>query len=361
MINPHRLENVISKMNEMKMDYMIISDPSSIHYLCGINIHPGERMYAFMIDARNNHHVLFLNKLFYVLEEVGIEKVWYSDVEDSVQKIADRISKDCMIGIDKHWSSHFLLSLQEKCTTCHFVNGSRCIDEVRMVKEEEEIRLMKKASLINDEAIKRLVGTIKSEDTELSLSGRLLSIYKELGATDHSFSPIVAFGKNGADPHHGNDHTLLQAGDSIIIDMGCRYEDYCSDMTRTIFYKGVSDKQKEVYEIVKEANLKAQAMIQPGVRLCDIDKVARDHISSHGYGEYFTHRLGHFIGRDVHEYGDVSSQFDLKVEEGMIFSIEPGIYLPNEFGVRIEDLVVVTKEGCQSLNHYTKELTIIEE
>ena len=130
-------------------------------------------------------------------------------------------------------------------------------------------------------------------------------------------------------------------------------------MTRTFFYEGILEEEIKVYEIVKKANEAAEAMIKPGVKLSDIDKCARKVISDEGYGKYFTHRLGHFIGKDVHEYGDVSVNFDLEVQEGMVFSIEPGVYLPGKFGVRIEDLVLVTKDGCKVLNSYTKDLIVI--
>lgn len=360
MINLQRVEAVTSKMKEMKMDYLLISDPSSIDYLCEVKNHPGERFYALMIDAKEGKHTLFLNKLFFVLEDVGIEKVWFSDTDDCMELVSNHINANCVVGIDKHMAAKWLITLQEKRNDLKYMNGSFAVDFVRMIKTSDEIELMKKASLINDAAIEKLIATIQEDDTELSLSSRLLSIYHELGASGHSFPPIVAFGKNGANPHHGNDNTVISKGDSIIIDMGCKYQGYCSDMTRTYFYNEVSKKQDEIYHLVLKANLSAQAMIKPGVRLCDIDKTARDVISEAGYGEYFTHRLGHFIGRDVHEYGDVSSGFDLCVEEGMIFSIEPGIYLPGEFGVRIEDLVVVTKDGCESLNHYSKELKVVK-
>ena len=141
--------------------------------------------------------------------------------------------------------------------------------------------------------------------------------------------------------------------------MGCKYNGYCSDMTRTVFYQEVSEEAKEVYGLVRLANETAEAMIKPGVRLCDIDKAARDIITDAGYGKEFNHRLGHFIGKDVHEYGDVSAVFDMPVEAGMIFSIEPGIYIQGDFGVRIEDLVLVTEDGCEVLNHYSKDLMII--
>ncbi|HIX82898.1 MAG TPA: aminopeptidase P family protein, partial [Candidatus Erysipelatoclostridium merdavium] len=177
----------------------------------------------------------------------------------------------------------------------------------------------------------------------------------------NSFEPIVAFGANGANPHHENDDSQLKPGDSVIIDMGCKYHGYCSDMTRTVFYKEVSEEAKKVYQLVRKANEAAEAMIKPGVKLCDIDKTARDIISEAGYGKEFNHRLGHFIGRDVHEYGDVSVNFDLEVKEGMTFSIEPGVYLPGKFGVRVEDLVLVTKDGCQVLNSYSKDLIVVND
>ena len=142
--------------------------------------------------------------------------------------------------------------------------------------------------------------------------------------------------------------------------MGCKVNGYCSDMTRTFVYKTVTDKNREIYELVKKANASAIAKIRPGVPLCELDKTARDIITEAGYGPYFNHRLGHFIGLDEHEYGDVSLSNETKAVPGMIFSIEPGIYLPGETGVRIEDLVLVTEDGVEVLNHYTKELTVIE-
>jgi Xaa-Pro dipeptidase len=130
-------------------------------------------------------------------------------------------------------------------------------------------------------------------------------------------------------------------------------------MTRTFFYKEVSDKGREVYETVKEANQRAIDLVKPGVKLSDIDAAARDYITEKGYGEYFTHRLGHFIGIDCHETGDVSGANDNVAEVGNVFSIEPGIYIPGEVGVRIEDLVIVTEDGCENLNHYSKDLEVI--
>jgi len=131
-------------------------------------------------------------------------------------------------------------------------------------------------------------------------------------------------------------------------------------MTRTVFYKSVSDKAREIYEIVKEANLRAISSVKPGVRFCDIDAAAREYIEEKGYGKYFTHRTGHSIGIEVHDFGDVSSINEDTVAPGMVFSIEPGIYLEGQVGVRIEDLVLVTEQGCEVLNKFSKDLIIIE-
>ncbi|MCR5067928.1 MAG: M24 family metallopeptidase, partial [Erysipelotrichaceae bacterium] len=166
--------------------------------------------------------------------------------------------------------------------------------------------------------------------------------------------PIVAFGKNAADPHHMSDDTVLQEHQQVLIDMGSHYKGYCSDMTRTFLQKD-DPKTEEIYDIVLKANLAAEAAVRPGVRFCDVDRAARKVIEDAGYGPYFTHRTGHGIGLEVHEPYDVSSSDEMIIQEGMCFSIEPGIYLPGETGVRIEDLVICGSDGAIVLNHFSKE------
>ncbi|MFR1755826.1 MAG: M24 family metallopeptidase [Thomasclavelia spiroformis] len=357
-MNKERIDGVVANMKEAGLDYLLISEPSSIDYLIDYVNNPGERMYVLMLGTKGDHK-LFFNKLFFVDKDLGIDIVWHSDVDDATQTIVDNLKDAKKIGVDKHWSANFLLDLMEKLPDVKFVNGSKCVDYKRMVKDDREQQLMIEASIINDKAMAEMIKQVALDLSEVEVAGKLKDIYQKLGASDISFDTIVAYGKNGANPHHENDDSRLKPGDSIIIDMGCKYQGYCSDMTRTVFYKEVSQEAKEVYELVKAANEAAEAMIKPGVRLCDIDKTARDLITKAGYGKEFNHRLGHFIGKDVHEYGDVSVNFDLEVQEGMIFSIEPGVYLPGKFGVRIEDLVLVTKDGCKVLNSYTKDLIVI--
>lgn len=357
-MNKERIDGVIANMKEAGLDYLLISEPSSIDYLIDYINNPGERMYVLMLGTKGDHK-LFFNKLFFVDKDLGIDIVWHSDVDDATQTIVDNLKDAKKIGVDKHWSANFLLNLMEKLPDVKFINGSKCVDYKRMVKDDHEQQLMIEASRINDQAIHEVIHQVSLGLSELEVAAKLGDIYSKFGGEGNSFDAIIAYGANGANPHHENDASRLKPGDSIIIDMGCKYQGYCSDMTRTVFYKEVSQEAKEVYELVKAANEAAEAMIKPGVRLCDIDKTARDLITKAGYGKEFNHRLGHFIGKDVHEYGDVSVNFDLEVQEGMVFSIEPGVYLPGKFGVRIEDLVLVTKDGCKVLNSYTKDLIVI--
>jgi Xaa-Pro dipeptidase len=346
-------------MEENNIPQMIISDPASIFYLTGKWIHPGKRMLALYLNVRGNHK-LFINELFPVSEDLGVEKVWFKDTDEPIEILSVYIDREKTMGIDKNWPAKFLLSLMALEGGSSFINGSPIIDQIRMSKDEKEILLMAEASRVNDQAMERMVNLLLNKYTEKHLSQLLTGIYEDLGGEAPSFDPIVAYGANCANPHHEPDYSQLKEGDSIILDIGCKKASYCSDMTRTVFYKSVSDKAREVYLIVKKANERGIATVRPGVRFCDIDHAVRSYIEEKGYGQFFTHRTGHSIGIEVHDFGDVSSTNTDLLAPGMIFSIEPGIYLPGEFGVRIEDLVLVTEDGCKVLNSYPKDLMVIE-
>jgi Xaa-Pro dipeptidase len=356
MIN-ERLTKVLNYMKKSSLEQMIISDPAAIFYLTGKWIHPGERMLVLYINLSGNHR-LFINELFPVNENLGIEKVWFSDIQDSIEILASYIGHGT-IGIDKNWPARFLLKLMKLKSNCEYINGSFIIDKIRASKDLEERDLLRAASKLNDAGMKNLIEVLSNKLSEKKAAGLLSEIYEKLCADGHSFDPIIAYGPNAADPHHSPDNSMLKDGDSIIIDIGCIKNSYCADMTRTVFYKSVSDKSKEIYNIVLEANKLAIAAVKPGVRFCDIDAAARNYIEACGYGKYFTHRTGHSIGIEVHDFGDVSAINTDKLEAGMCFSIEPGIYLNGEVGVRIEDLVLVTEDGCEVLNKYDKSLKII--
>ena len=353
-----RIESLLSKMKENNIPQMIISDSPAIFYLTGKWFHTGERLNVLYLNVNGNHKI-FINELFPVEEDLGIEKVWYSDIDDGVELISKYVDKDKTMGIDKNWEAKFLLRLMELEGGKNFVNGSLLVDQVRMQKDEKEKELMREASRVNDIAVQKMIDMLPEEITEKELADRLMDIYKEMGATAFSFDPIIAYGANAADPHCVPGDNKLKAGDSVVIDIGCVKDSYHSDMTRTVFYKEAPEESRKVFEIVLEANKKAIEMVKPGVRFCDIDAAARDHIEAAGYGEYFIHRTGHSIGIEGHEYGDVSSANTDVLKPGMIFSVEPGIYIPGKVGVRVEDLILVTEDGYENLNKHNKELTIV--
>ncbi|SKC88232.1 M24 family metallopeptidase [Maledivibacter halophilus] len=353
-----RFEKILRNMEKHNMDQMLITSTSSIFYLTGKWIEPGERLLALYMNTQGIKK-LYINELFPINEKLDVDKIVYNDSEDPIKMLSKDVEEKGTMGIDKQWPSHFLIRLMNIKDGLNFTNGSPVIDEVRMIKDEEEINLMREASNINDKAMSDLVKTISSEYNEKKVGKILDGIYEKYGTPSFSFSPLIAYGPNAAEPHHSSDNTPLKKGDSVILDIGGKTNYYSSDMTRTVFYKEASEKQREIYKIVLEANLKGIDAVKPGVKFSDIDNAARGVIEKAGYSKYFTHRTGHNIGIDVHEFPDVSKVNDMIVKPGMTFSVEPGIYLTGEFGVRIEDLVLVTENGCEVLNKYTKEMQII--
>ena len=219
---------------------------------------------------------------------------------------------------------------------------------------------MKESSRINDEVMLKVEKEIREGMTEKELADFIDGEFMAAGASGMSFPTIVCFGANAADQHHEpSDTRTLKAGECVLIDMGCVWKGYCSDMTRTYYCKSVDEEQAKVHDLVREAVERAEAVIKPGVRFCDIDAQARDYIDEAGYSEYWKIRLGHFIGQEDHEYGDVSPINKNVAVPGNIFSIEPGVYIEGKFGVRIEDLVLVTEDGCELLNHVDKKYKVV--
>lgn len=354
-----RVKKLIERMNEENLEQILVTSPSDIFYLTGKWFHPGERMLALYISSQGNHKFI-VNKLFPIYEDLGVEILWYTDVENPITLLSTIVDKNKTLGVDKNWPSHFLIKLIQNNIGKSFVNSSPILDRLRMIKDEEEINLMRKSSEINDKVMLELWNVLEEGKSEKYYANLLKEIYEGFGANEFSFSPIIATSPNGADPHHGSGNDILKKGQSIVLDIGGVYESYCSDMTRTIFFKKEPSKRHaEIYNVVKNANQSAIDIVKEGVKFSDIDKAARSYIENAGYGEFFTHRTGHSIGIEDHDFGDVSSINDDIVKEGMIFSIEPGIYLKDDIGVRIEDLVLVTKDGCEVLNKVSKEITII--
>lgn len=354
----NRLDRVLAEMKARRVSQLLVSDPTAVFYLTGRWIQPGERMLVLSID-HTGAVKFFNNQLFAFSEDIGAEIFLFSDTDDPVALLARHIAPNQTLGIDKNWPAHFLLELLAHNKGCTIVNGSPIIDRVRMIKDTEEISLMQESSRVNELAMARLVELVPQKLSEKKMGKMLAGIYDELGADGFSFDPIICYGATSSDPHHLNGDRTVAAGEAVMLDIGCVKASYCSDMTRTFSYQKATDEMRQVYSVVLEANEKAIERVRPGVRFCDIDAAARDIITAAGYGKYFVHRTGHSIGLEDHEFGDVSAQNEDLLEPGMAFSIEPGIYLPGKFGVRIEDLVIVTPDGCQILNKFDKQLTIV--
>ncbi len=357
-----KFERVIASMKENQLNQLIVCDAGSIYYLTGKMFHTMHRMLALVI-SQDKEPVLYIHEMFPTGNIEGVKTHHWKDTDNYLLDLYNELDNTKQVGVDKFFEARFVIGLSELGFTHSLKIGSYVIDDIRAIKTDEEIALMDKASDINDTVMLRLQDFIKDykgDITELMLKDELVRLYKDYTNEGISFEPIICFGVNAADPHHELDDTVLKENNCIVIDIGCQKDNYVSDMTRTVFYKGVSDFDREIFEIVKEANIRATNFIKPGVKFSEIDAMARDYITEKGYGQYFNHRLGHFIGMEVHEAGDVSGSNHAVAKEGMVFSVEPGIYIKDKgIGVRIENLVVVTKDGCRSLNKIPMDIKVL--
>lgn len=355
-MNAERIARVTALMKEARLPQIIVTATTSVYYLTGLWVEPHERLLALLLTD-NGQATLFGNFLFALPEDCGVPLVLHADGEDPVAALAAAL-RPGVVGVDKFWYSKFLLGLLAHRQDITPVEGSGPVDLARKCKDAAEREAMRNASNCNDQVIARAIDALGDGVREQELASLVNREFLSRGA-DSEGTQLVCFGPNGADPHHAAGASVLKPGDSVTFDLCTSINRYWCDMTRTVFYKTVSGKQREVYELVRRAGEAAIAEIRPGVALSHLDATARRIITEGGYGPFFIHRLGHGCGLDCHEPPDVSGASHGLLEPGMIFSIEPGIYLPGEFGVRIEDLVLVTETGCEVLNHYPKDLQVI--
>lgn len=349
------IEKLQKLMIEESVTTCLISDCDAMKYYINTCFHTGERLVALLV-FQSGRCKLVLNDLFPSDEIDGVDIVRLNDTNNAVEVLNQHLVGD-KIAIDKTWSAGFLLALQQ-IRKAEYVNATHLSDLIRSVKTEEELVKMREASKLNDAVMAEVRKMIKVGKTEKQIEQEILEAFRRIANSEPSFETIVAFQENCANPHAVPSDKVLEEGMSVIVDMGCKYQNYCSDMTRTFFVK--ENTMKEIYDTVLKANLAGIAAVKPGVMFKEIDLAARKVIEDAGYGPYFIHRLGHGIGLTVHEPYDVSAVDEVIVKEGMCFSIEPGIYLPGVGGVRIEDLVAVTKDGCEVLNSYPKDQEVID-
>ncbi len=233
------------------------------------------------------------------------------------------------------------------------------VEGLRAVKYSDEIASIEKAVRISDEVFKHILGLVKHGMSEVDIAEEIEYMVKRKGASCIGFDTIVLSGKRSSLPHGTPSQNLLKDG-IVLLDFGCVFSGYNSDMTRTIFLGKATEKQKEIYNIVLEAQQIAIESVMPGVKASCIDKAARDYIVDRAYGEYFGHSTGHGVGLDVHELPAVSHRSEDILQSGMVFTVEPGIYIPEWGGIRIEDMVQVTDDGCKVITRSSKEMIEIQ-
>ncbi len=232
------------------------------------------------------------------------------------------------------------------------------LNDQNMIKSESEIALIQKAVDIVDETYDFVLANIKTGDSEIAVAKMIGDKFISLGASGLSFDTIVAYGKNGAEPHHVPTDDALESGMLVTIDMGCVYQGYCSDFTRTFAFGQIGDKQREIYDIVYKSQQLGMAQAKAGNSCKSVDDVCRNCISKHGYAEFFNHGTGHGVGQEVHEEPRLSRNSEYVLTKNMVVSVEPGIYLEDEMGVRIEDLIVIGHDTRMS--RHSTELIILQ-
>ena len=313
--------------------------------------------------------ILGLEKGVFVTDSRYIEQakgeVEYLEAREYKGKIEDFLSNIIeelgikKLGFEENIITYKTFINYKEKFQCEMIPLDGMVEALREVKDSYEIECIKKAASIADRAFEKILQFIRPGESEKEVAVELEYWIKRYGGSGLSFPSIVASGERSSLPHGQPTDKVIRMGDFVTLDFGCVYNGYCSDMTRTLVMGNATEKMLHVYNTVLKAQEEALKAIKPGLTGADIDKIARDIISSEGYGSYFGHGLGHGVGREIHENPRVSPMGTTKLRPGMVITDEPGIYLPNEFGVRIEDLVLVTEDGFEVLSKSPKNLITI--
>lgn len=345
-----RIRDILKKEN---LDGILVSNASNMRYLSGFSGGTGcliitDREAVVFTDSRYTIQAKEESDTFTVVE---LQDTYVSLIAEWLEK--EQIEILGFEGKDVQVSDY--LEWKEKFPVKELRDVSTKIAHLRSIKTPEELEKLAEAEKIGDKAFSKILEIIKPGMTELEIAAYLEFWMKQYGAEGLGFDTIAASGLNSAKPHAVPGRKIIENGDFLTMDFGCIYEGYCSDMTRTIVVGKANARQKEIYHIVLEAQLAALDFIQAGKKGWEVDKVARDRIVNAGYGDNFGHGLGHSVGLFIHEEPRLSKKEETTLVENMVVTVEPGIYIENFGGVRIEDLVVVTKDGCKNLTHSSKE------
>lgn len=288
------------------------------------------------------------------LQEIGRGRGYTTLIEEVIQRESIR-----RMGFEDAYMTVRDYERYRKALSCELVPAADFMWKLRMIKDEAELECLTAAQRIAERAFEEILKEICPGVTEKEIAARLQYLMLHFGAEDMSFDPIVVSGPNGSLPHGVPSEKKIQAGEFITMDFGCIYQGYCSDMTRTVAVGFVTEEMRQVYQIVLEAQLAGIAAARAGATGKAVDGAARDVIEAAGYGAYFGHSFGHGVGVEIHESPNASPLNETPMPEGAVISAEPGIYLPGKLGVRIEDVVVLTKDGCRNLTSVPKELLIL--
>ena len=338
----------------------LITDLNNIRYLTGFSetnasIVVEEKASWFITDSRYKEYVLSLSlKNFKFILQT-------STMQEAVKRCLDMNSNNAVFVESNSitLNQHALLKKEFKKIKIIPVADDP-INFIRMEKDYDEIAVLRDAAAITDNCFYHLLKFIKTGMTEWEIALEIENYFKRNGCRSCSFDPIVASGANSSMPHYNpTADKRVSRGETLLIDMGCIYKGYNSDLTRTIFIGEIDKKIEEIYNIVLEAQIKSIEAVRPGLNTSELDSIARTIISDYGYEEEFGHGLGHGLGIEVHELPAVKKSDGIKLKKNMVITIEPGIYVSGLGGVRIEDMVLVTSDGCEILTKCPKELIVI--
>jgi Xaa-Pro dipeptidase len=363
----HRLEKLQTWMKENNIEVSFVTSSENVFYLTGYYTNPHERLLALAVFQVEEPFLVCPGMEAHEAKRSGWEHeiIGFSDIDNPwemvLNSINKRISGVVKVAIEKeHMNVERYEQLSMLFPKAAFVSAEEKLRKLRMIKDAKELKIIEEACALADYAVEFGVSEIKEGKTELDVLNAVEYALKKKGVTEMSFATMVLTGANAASPHGNPGETKIQKGDFVLFDLGVVVDRYCSDITRTVAYGDINDKQKEIYDTVLKAQLAALEVSKPGITAAEVDLTARRVISEAGYGEYFPHRLGHGLGIGVHEYPSMTETNQLVLEEGMVYTIEPGIYVPEVAGVRIEDDVFVTADGVKILTKFPKELQIIK-
>ncbi|MEM0293261.1 MAG: Xaa-Pro peptidase family protein [Saccharolobus sp.] len=349
-----RIKKVQEELIRNNIDYAIIGTTSNMEYLIGFKEEQMERPFLLII-SQDDYYIL-LPKL-YEEQMKGFPLKVYIDGEDPYTKI--ELRENSKIVIDDNLYSLFTIEILNRFRPKLVQRASTILSKLRKIKDEDEINKMQQGLKISEMLFLEFLNSIKEGMSECELERKFKSYLIE-NAGEISFEPILTSGPNTSMPHLKCTDRKISKGDVIIIDFGIKYKGYSTDTTRVVSLGKPKDELvMKIFEIVKEANERAERHVREGMLAKEVDKIARETINNYGYGNYFIHRTGHGIGIDVHEEPYISSNSNEILVNNMVFTIEPGIYLPNKFGIRLEDEVMVNNGSYKILNSLNKELIII--